>query len=327
MTELIQTSPVQEHGATRIPDDDDPVLACTFGIQVSAVDDMASDLYFQRKEGTDSMWMEAEPRYRSESITAPTHGSAKSACKRLFKAHIRKSQRYESITRLISPGLLSASGYRSALHEVFPDAAHEEAFMEGYRSVLNEVFPDAEHEEAFMEGDPVIACEFWLSIIVDNIDAVLYFQRNEGTDSVWVKTEFDYGADPITAPTRGSAKRACKRLFKEHIRQHGGYQFPAELIAPGLLSACSYRSALKEVVHEIDENKRQADRHSHAEIIETARALRLRPEPSGDSPNNWIANCPGGQHSIMVAPTSNEFGCGYCRIKGGPDVLREFANR
>ena len=307
MTELIQTSQVQEHGATCIPDDDDdPVLACTFGIQVSAVDDMKSDLYFQRKEGTDSMWMEAEPRYRSESITAPTHGSAKSACKRLFKAHIRKSQRYESITRLIWPFLLSASMYRSALHEVFPDAAYEEAFM---------------------EGDPVIACEFWLSIIVDNIDAVLYFQRDGVTDSVWVKTEYDYGADPITAPTRGSVKRACKRLFKEHIRQHGGYQFPGKLISAGLLSAWSYRSALKEVVHEIDENKRRADRHSHAEIIETARALRLRPEPLGDSPNNWVANCPGGQHSIMVAPTSNEFGCGYCRIKGGPDVLREFANR
>jgi hypothetical protein len=306
MTELIQTSQVQEHGATRIPDDDEPVLVCTFGIQVSAVDDMEADLYFQRKAGSDSLWMEAEPRYRSESITAPTHGSVKSACKRLFKAHIRKSKRYESITRLISPGLLSASGYRSA---------------------LNEVFPEIEHEEAFGEGDPVIACEFWLSIIVDNIDAVLYFQRDGITDSVWVKTEYDYGADPITAPTRGSAKRACKRLFKEHIRQHGGYQFPGKLISPGLLSAWSYRSALKEVVHEIDENKRQADQHRHAEIVEAARALRLAPEPLGDSPNNWVAKCPGGPHSIMVAPTSNQFGCGYCRIKGGPDVLREFANR
>jgi len=306
MTELIQTSQVQEHGATRIPDDDEPVLACTFGIQVSAVDDMESDLYFQRKEGTDSLWMEAEPRYRSESITAPTHGSAKNACKRLFKAHIRKPQRCESITRLISPGLLSASDYQSAFEEVLLEVDHEESFLEGY---------------------PVIACKFWLSIIVDNIDAVLYFQRDGITDSVWVKTEYDYGADPITAPTRGSAKRACKRLFKEHIRQHGGYQFPGKLISAELLSAWSYRSALKEVVHEIDENKRQADQHRHAEIVEAARALRLRPEPSGDSPNNWIAKCPGGPHSIMVAPTSNEFGCGYCRIKGGPDILREFANR
>ena len=197
MTELIQTNQVQEHAATQTADDD-PILVCTFAILVSALDEMASDLYFQRKGGTDSLWMEAEPRYRSELITAPTQGSKKSACKRLFKAHIQKSQRCESITRLI-----------------------------------------------------------------------------------W----------------------------------------------PGLLSAWSYRSALKEVVHEINENKRQADRHSNAEIVEAARALRLRPEPSGDSPNNWIAKCPGGPHSIMVAPTSNEFGCGYCRIKGGPDILREFANR
>ncbi len=305
MTELTRTNQVQEHAATQTPDDD-PILVCTFGIQVSALDEMASDLYFQRKGGTDSLWMEAEPRYRSESITAPTHGSKKSACKRLFKAHIRKSKRCESITRLISPGLLSASMYQSALREVFPDAAYEDAFM---------------------EGDSVIACKFWLSIIVDTIDAVLYFKRAGITDSVWVETGYDYGADPITAPTRGSVKRACKRLFKEHIRHHGGYQFPGKLISAGWLSAWSYRSAVKEVVHEIDENKRRADRHSHAEIIETARTLRLRPEPSGDSPNNWIANCPGGPHSIMVAPTSNEFGCGYCRIKGGPDVLREFANR
>ena len=35
----------------------------------------------------------------------------------------------------------------------------------------------------------------------------------------------------------------------EHIRQHGGHQFPGKLISPGLLSAWSYRSALKEVVH------------------------------------------------------------------------------
>ena len=231
MTELIRSNKVQEYAATQTADDD-PILVCTFAIQVSARDEMASDLYFQRKAGTDSLWMEAEPRYRSESITAPTHGSKKSACKRLFMAHIRKPQRCESITRLISPGLLSASMYRSALREVFPDAAYEDAFMEGY---------------------PVIACKFWLSIIVDTIDAVLYFKRDGITDSVWVETGYDYGAEPITAPTRGSVKRACKRLFKEHIRHHGGYQFPGKLISPGLLSAWSYRSALKEVVHGLDE--------------------------------------------------------------------------
>ena len=95
MTELIRTTHLQAHDATRTSDDD-PILVCTFGIQVSAVDDMARDLYFQRKGGTDSLWMEAEPRYRSESITAPTHGSKKapaSGCSRhTFESHSGMSQ-------------------------------------------------------------------------------------------------------------------------------------------------------------------------------------------------------------------------------------------
>jgi hypothetical protein len=36
MTELIRTTQVQQHDATRTSDDD-PVLACTLGIRVSAV--------------------------------------------------------------------------------------------------------------------------------------------------------------------------------------------------------------------------------------------------------------------------------------------------
>jgi hypothetical protein len=38
-----------------------------------------------------------------------------------------------------------------------------------------------------------------------------------------------------------------------------------------------------------------------------------------------MASCPQGRnHWIMISPSHNEFGCGYCRRKGGPEELRAF---
>ena len=59
-------------------------------------------------------------------------------------------------------------------------------------------------------------------------------------------------------------------------------------------------------------------------ILEAAMACgNLR--PAGQDTTAWMANCPcGGQHWIMISTESIEFGCGYCRRKGGPEELRRF---
>jgi hypothetical protein len=54
----------------------------------------------------------------------------------------------------------------------------------------------------------------------------------------------------------------------------------------------------------------------------------LYPEPEGDSPHGWKANCPSGrQHHIMIStssPDSHSWGCGYCKKKGGIEELKNW---
>ena len=55
-----------------------------------------------------------------------------------------------------------------------------------------------------------------------------------------------------------------------------------------------------------------------------AEALGLSPRPSGGNPWSWEARCPGTNHSLMLQAKSGEWGCGWCRRKGGVEELKEF---
>jgi hypothetical protein len=65
-------------------------------------------------------------------------------------------------------------------------------------------------------------------------------------------------------------------------------------------------------------------RQHEASIITLARELGLNPRPAGHNDNAWLANCPRTNHWLMISVEQNEFGCGYCRQKGGPAELRSF---
>jgi hypothetical protein len=88
---------------------------------------------------------------------------------------------------------------------------------------------------------------------------------------------------------------------------------------------------LKSIVEAIaDELKRNSEateekqRRHEAPIIKMARELGLDPRPARHNDSAWMANCPYGSHWIMISASQNEFGCGYCRRKGGPEELRAF---
>jgi len=63
-------------------------------------------------------------------------------------------------------------------------------------------------------------------------------------------------------------------------------------------------------------------------LIIYCREQKLYPEPEGDSPHGWKANCPSGrQHHIMISTSSPEdhsWGCGYCKKKGGIEELKQW---
>lgn len=53
------------------------------------------------------------------------------------------------------------------------------------------------------------------------------------------------------------------------------------------------------------------------EIIELLSDLGLNPSPANHNTTAFYARCPTKRgHTMMVSAKSNEYGCGYCRIKG-----------
>jgi hypothetical protein len=85
---------------------------------------------------------------------------------------------------------------------------------------------------------------------------------------------------------------------------------------------------VKAIADELRRNSEAAEeeqRRHEAPIIKMARQLGLGPCPAGHNDSSWMASCPQSRnHWIFISPSHNEFGCGYCRRKGGPEELRAF---
>jgi len=99
---------------------------------------------------------------------------------------------------------------------------------------------------------------------------------------------------------------------------------------PGLLTSQEMADIVDALEQELRRNTvaAEADQQSdEAAIITAARDLNLNPRPAGHSSTAWIADCAHRPHFIMISPSSNEFGCGYCKRCGGPAGLRAFAKR
>jgi len=86
---------------------------------------------------------------------------------------------------------------------------------------------------------------------------------------------------------------------------------------------------VRAVTEELERNALAAEaaqRGHEASILKLARELGLNPRPAGHNDSAWIADCPRRSHTLMLSPSLNELGCGYCRRKGGPAELEAFAD-
>jgi hypothetical protein len=83
------------------------------------------------------------------------------------------------------------------------------------------------------------------------------------------------------------------------------------------------------VIEELKRNTLAAEatqQRQKAQIIEVASELGLNPRPAGHNDSAWIADCPRRTHTLMLSPSLNEFGCGYCRRKGDVAELSAFVD-
>ena len=137
----------------------------------------------------------------------------------------------------------------------------------------------------------------------------------------------------IPVPACPGADEEAALAALEHAASMGWLNI-REAAKPGLLT-------IEQVQEAVDRGYRQwraerdavtresweLERAAPSRIVQAATELHLAPEPTGGKVGNWLARCPGTSHTIMISSTSEQFGCGYCKVKGGPEELLGFAGR
>jgi len=161
----------------------------------------------------------------------------------------------------------------------------------------------------------------------DYLDHECQFQRKNLMDLLWVRVEH-VGSRVITLTRDADPHDNCVRLFLAMLLSLIGIGWPMELDGCKLVPKVRLELAMSELDTRLRQRlKGNEEKYSTAEIVETARSLGLDPSPVTGSESAWESRCPGTNHSIHISPKSNSFGCGYCRVKGGPEELVAFAKR
>jgi hypothetical protein len=145
-------------------------------------------------------------------------------------------------------------------------------------------------------------------------------------DPDWVKSKVSCGC-VAGAERHGTDSEAGTRLLDALVRARVHHEFPRPPYLPGLLTIAELADIVRAVTEELERNALAAEtaqRGHEVPIIKLASELGLNPRPAGHNDTAWMADCPSRSHTIMLSPSLNEFGCGYCRRKGGPAELAAF---
>jgi hypothetical protein len=171
-------------------------------------------------------------------------------------------------------------------------------------------------------------------VSVDTFETLFYLIRTKEQD--WLEEIPKYSNTTlgrhcvISIPRHGSKREAAARLLDAHVRSRVHHECPVPPYQPGLLTKAELKSIVETIAEELKRNSRVAEedqRRHEAPIIKMAKELGLSPRPAGHNHSDWMASCPQSRnHWIMISPSHNEFGCGYCGRKGGPEELRAFYN-
>lgn len=167
---------------------------------------------------------------------------------------------------------------------------------------------------------------------VDTVQVLFYLIRTKELD--WLEVVIKYSHSILSRncvmsiPRHGSKREAAARLLDTYVRFRVHYECPVPPYHSGLLTRGELKGIVEAIAEELTRNRRVAAekqcRHE-ATIIKMARELGLNPRPAGHNDSAWMASCPQSRnHWIMISAERNEFGCGYCRRKGGPQELRAF---
>jgi hypothetical protein len=188
-------------------------------------------------------------------------------------------------------------------------------------------------------------CAYYVDVMPFSIKEAAFFRQTKTRDELWLvqEPEKEHERDVFTddparyinsqqklksgcacaVPREGSELCACANLLYRLFGCRAGFGWPSDFIAAGIIDGPVFKNVVTRLEKELDDNAAKA-RSDETGIIKAARELKLNPEPTGEGPHHWRANCPGTNHHLLISTGSNTFGCGYCKRKGGIPELREF---
>lgn len=199
------------------------------------------------------------------------------------------------------------------------------------------LWPGGRETVAILPGFLRLVCEYEEDVFVDGLRARLYFARSGDSDVLYHWNELDGGPDPsddqapyvratvaAVAPRSGTERQAAARMLGAVWRSQWGTSHPRRYRSGELVSRVVFRRVRGEIEAEWEARRAEAEKHRGAELIRVAEELGLQPQPAGAGPHAWYINCPTGRgHRAQAESKSNQWGCGYCQVRGGPAELRE----
>ena len=197
--------------------------------------------------------------------------------------------------------------------------------------------------------DSVALCAYQLLVQgIADMDQIAYIHSTPSQDELWMVTEevlFDTSKEAIVNESpgldtlfQGQSMQAMRVLTMNHtdsIFSSGmfllseyfdavcGFYSPVKFLAEGLLLRHDYEEISERQKDTIRKNQATA-RKRETKIIKVATQLGLHPQPPLLNPEIWSAQCPGTGHQLYINARKNEFGCGYCGMKGDHEKLRAF---
>lgn len=218
--------------------------------------------------------------------------------------------------------------------------------MDNRAVIFADPFGSKGGKAAALPEDARLACAYEVFLQVEWFSEAAFFRRTETNDELWlseggvapvegsdadgtIPSEESVRADlhqfrcALIVPQTGDELSSCLGLLELLIRARHGFSAPAGFTAHGIVDEAAYESLVERIEKDLEANRQKA-REGETEIIRVARELDLYPQPTGEGPSHWSANCPGTNHRLLIGAESNSFGCGYCRRKGSVEELRAF---
>ena len=119
-------------------------------------------------------------------------------------------------------------------------------------------------------------------------------------------------------------KEVLLDVLKEYINGTRGFNGIPVYNQSSIISELEFNTLTKSIEDKLNASIKEA-KQIKTPLIKLCEKLELFPQPEGSNKFQWVAQCPNGSsHHIMISTKSDEFGCGYCRKKGGVQELKDW---